>query len=183
MDEIDITDVPETEDDKIKALQEQNDGLHNSLEKLYAFQKQMASINGSLNVEEILDQVEMMLDDTVEFIYVNIFLQQSNKEMKSIRQMVPEEIELDWSLVTWAISNQELSLIPLEETEDEMFHSLVILPLVGSEEPIGVIVLWITESVEEFTNEQSMQLNMLGKEAAFAIENNLFKEKMDSGTR
>lgn len=171
--------IPDSE--KVARLREMNDSLADSLRRLSSFQKQVLAIKQSHGVEEALDQMELLLDNAVEFVYARLYLTGDEGKLQKHREMGPEDLEVDWSLVEWACNTQELAVIPVEEPgADESIRSLLLLPLAGHTGTQGMLVLWLDSDPTKFTQEQSTLLTMLSRETAAVIETHRFRESLEA---
>jgi len=167
-------------EEKLLRLQAINTELAESLHRLSVFQQKVLTIKKCSTVDEALDQMEQLLDEATEFIYARLYLRDDEGAMVKEREMCPEDLALDWSLVEWACENQELAIIPLEETADlEGVHSLLLLPLAGHAGALGILVLWLETDPTVFTQEQSALLTMLARETAGVIETHRFRERIE----
>lgn len=168
--------------DTVAGLRRRNEELSQALQTFSSFQKRLQTIRNSRSIEEALDHMELLLDDAVEFIFAQLYLRDDDGEIQLARSMTPEGISVDWSLVSWACQYQEMAVIPVEnEAEaDAPYASILLLPLVGAGQTLGIQVLWVDFDAEAFTQEQSTLLSMLGNETASALESFRLRESIEA---
>ncbi len=166
-------------DEKLQRLRDINTELSESLRRLSAFQQRVLTIKQCKTVAEALDQMEVLLDETLAFVYARTYLRNESGELTEVRAMCPADISLDWSMAEWACHNQELAIIPLESLSDEEeLRSLLLMPLSGHLGTVGLVALWLAVEPSTFTQEQSTLLNMLSRETAAVIETQRFRENI-----
>lgn len=176
-----------TEEDQasiIDRLRNQNAEISHAMHRLTAFQESLTNLRECKSVDEALDMMEALLDEIIEFSFLKLYLKRdsSQTEMEVVREMCPEEYIVSWELVGWAISKRELSLIPLTETdidESEDIKSLLILPMIGHNHELGVLLLWVAADMTSFTHEDSTLLNMLARETASVLEQIMLRRQVE----
>lgn len=140
-------------------------------------QKDLSSIRKSPNIEETLDQFEELVDGVIESEYARIYLRDHTGEFQLVRNFTVDDMDVQWAYVKWAVEMQEPTVIP-----DESEHSssaIMILPLVGNVNVVGVAVLWLDQDSSECTQGQFSWLSMIANEAASRIEAHFFREKLE----
>ncbi|MHC4871025.1 MAG: ATP-binding protein [Planctomycetota bacterium] len=169
----------------IDRLREQNADLFSAMNRMSAFQESMMNLRESKTVDQTLDVMEALLDEVITFSFLRIYIHtdKSDDDFTLIREMCPDEFMISWELVRWAITKREVSLIPLTETdidETEDVKSLLILPLIGHSQEVGVLLLWVDADMSSFTHEQSTLLNMLARETASVLEQLILRHQLEN---
>lgn len=141
------------------------------------FFREIFKVSKSLSVEDTLDQLELLVDMSVEFQYSKIYLYGADGEMEAVREFCPEELVPDWAYIQWAIDNQEMTVIP-DESPESNCESVLILPLVGNEGVVGLIALWCERNPSEFTQGDFSVLKMIAHAIASRLEAHDFHEKL-----
>ncbi len=166
-------------EEKVARLHQLNDDLSKSLQTLSSFQRKILAIPKRGSIEEVLDQMEILLDDAVDYVYMRLYLEDPHEGIGLVREMCPSEMDVDWAMIEWARNNQELAIIPVEQSSaDESNLSMLLLPLTGPDGPEGILVLWIDMDPSEFTQELSTSLQMLARETGAAIEAQHARERI-----
>ena len=145
-------------------------GLLDSFNRLAAFLGKVRTLRAARTIDQALDCMETLLDEVVESVYLRLYLQNEDGAFTVARAFCPEEQPLDWKLAEWALSKGEVSLIPLDEPDENGIRGVLILPLTGNRGAVGVLVLWVEFGSESFTQEFSVRLGILAREAASVIE-------------
>ncbi len=167
-------------EDRINRLQAINNELSDALHRLSDFQKRILTIKKCANIEDTLDQMELLLDEVIEFVYAQLYMRNEDDKMVRLRSMCPDDLEADQSQVEWACENQEIAIIPLDTTGSNIeARSLLILPFNGHMGTVGVLLLWLDIDPSTFTQEQSTLLTMLSRETATVIETHRFRESLE----
>lgn len=151
------------------------DGLAATFGDLQRFQNELLNVRRALNVEDTLDQFEVLLDLAVDFDYAQIYLRDASGKMRLVRDMTAEGMTPEWAYVQWAIDNQEATVIP----GDAGKGSVLLLPLIGNVQVIGVAALWVTQDSAEFTQGQFVFFNLMSNEVASRIEAHFFRERLE----
>ncbi|MHC4884126.1 MAG: ATP-binding protein [Planctomycetota bacterium] len=169
----------------VEKLRKQNAELAASLTQLTSFQERLCSLRAASCVDDALDTMELLLEDIVEVIYLRLYFGSSKDEsMTLVREMCPEDYPLDWQLVHWAMEKNELAFIPCEIKESELneeIKNLLILPLIGHSEEVGVLLIWVDIAMDEFTQERSTLLTMLAREVASVLESLRLQKRIHEG--
>ncbi len=166
--------------DRVPRLEKRVSDLTDALARFTTFYKKLLGIRKTETIEDAFDQMEMLLLETIEFAYAQLFLREEGGDLVSRRSLLPEGLAVDWSLVEWACQKQELAVIPVEEREaDAPYQSILLLPLVGNVQTVGIFVLWVDFPSSDFTQEQSTLLTMLTRETASVVETNLFRQRLE----
>lgn len=139
-------------------------------------QNELLNIRRSPNIEETLDQLEVLLDMVVDFDYAQIYLRDDFGTLHLSRNMTAEGMSPEWAYVQWAIDNQEVTVIPDDSGSDT---SILLLPLVGNVQVVGVVALWVNQDSSEFTQGQFALFNILANEVASRIEAHFFRECLE----
>ena len=121
------------------------------------------------SLNDILDQLEIILDQFLPFNYSQIFLLNDNKELELLSSFIPEGINADKKYLNWVIENKEITILE-EESNTSNSEKVLYLPLLGSKEAIGIVVLWINFESAEFTQGISALLMLLSQIIATRIE-------------
>ncbi len=164
-------------EERLGRIQAMNHELSDSLRRLSGFQRRLGTIKNSADAEEALDQMELLLDEVLEFVYARLYLKDEAGELRLRREMCPPELELDWSVVEWALANQELAVVPLDNASG--VQSLLLLPLPAHGGAVGILVLWVDFDPAVFSQEQSTLLTMLARETAAMLDSLRFGERLE----
>ncbi|MBN2712024.1 MAG: PAS domain-containing protein [Planctomycetes bacterium] len=167
-------------EEKIERLQSLNEDLAHSLQRLSAFQAKLLSVQKCHTIDDTLDQMEVLLDDGLEFIYMRQYLCDDQGKLQLEREMCPEELVVDSAMTDWACKNQELAILPVEnDNSDEEINSILLLPLAGHTGMVGLIILWLELDPSNFSQELSTLLTMLARETAAVIETINFRKRIE----
>jgi signal transduction histidine kinase len=165
----------------VEELKRQNEELAQALRRLSGLQDQLLTLRTSSTIDLALDAMETVLEDMVEFTYMRLYLRyRVDSPMQMVREMCPQDFQVNWELVEWAVGKQELALLPLEDAAEDAPQSLLIMPLIGHSEQVGVLLLWVEFDMTSFTQERSMLLNLLARETASVIETLRLRRRVEA---
>lgn len=166
----------------LDGLRRQTVELADSMHRLTSLQDQLLTLRTSRDVEQALDAMETLLEEIVDFTYLRLYLRrgEDSEDLQLAREMCPQDYPTKWDLLGWALAKQEVSLIPLEESDDETVKSILFLPLVGHSEQVGILALWVDFGMTEFTQERSILLGLLARETASVIETLRLRKRVEA---
>lgn len=168
-------------DQKVVRLQDLSDDLSQSLQRLSTFQRQVLTIQDTTTVESALDQMEVLLDEAIDYVYLRLLMRNDDGTMTVEREMCPEDLQADPAMIEWACRNRELAFIPVEDGDSEDApKSMLLMPLAGHGDTLGILILWLDLDPSEFTQEQSTLLTMLARETASVIETHQYRHRIEN---
>lgn len=164
-------------DELIHDLAKKQQAMAEAMQRLIRFQRQTLSLKNAASIDETLDAMEQLLVEVVEFSYFSLHSRNDNSPWTVDRQLGPDELVPDCSLLDWAANTQSVSVSPIDhEVPDPALHSTLFLPF----GPHHVMVLWLEQPVEAFTQEQETLLTMLSRETASVLEMHHYRSWLEN---
>ena len=165
----------------LDGLRQQTDELADSMHRLTSLQDQLLTLRTSRDTDQALDAMETLLEEIIDFTFLRLYLRRGeDEELHLEREMCPQEYSTKWDLLGWALAKEEVTLIPLEESDNEAVKSLLLLPLIGHSEQVGILALWVDFDMAAFTQERSTLLNLLARETASVIETLRLRQRVEA---
>lgn len=166
--------------EKLDRLQDMVEALTEAMHRLTTFRKKTMAVQESTSIEDALDQMELLIDDVLEFTYLQFYRVSGHDEPELVRAMCPESLQADSAMMTWAIEKQEIAIVPLEDPiPDEDLESIVLMPLAGNAGTAGLAVLWLESDAAQITQEDRTLLELLARETATVIEAHRFRQRLE----
>jgi len=148
--------------------------------ELRLFLRKTSALLACSSVEELLEVSDELLLETVDFVFCRLYLStgldcarsldgEVEGEMKLVRSACPEDLRLDWSLVSWALRSGEAALFPAGQSGGGT-ENMVVVPLVGRTMKLGAVVLWVDFDEAGFTGQVSDLLALCGRGLSTALE-------------
>lgn len=150
--------------------------LAEAMQRLIRFQRQTLVLKNSSSVESALDTMESLLIEVLDFMYVSLRYRNEKGEFLPLRQICPDSLKADPSLMEWVMNTQEVSVFPLDLSVDGgTLRSLLFLPF-GSRH---IMLLWLEQPAEAFTREQEALLSILSREMAAVLEAHHYRMRLE----
>jgi signal transduction histidine kinase len=156
------------------------DDLGRALKELRSYLPKTNRLMTCPSVEAILDVSDDLLLEAVDFLYCRFYLSSAlisaeglpgpeEAGMRLVRAACPENVRVDWDVVSWALSSREVILLPLG-SEETAGRSLVVVPLLGRETRLGAVLLWVEFDEHGFTEHTADMLGVYGRSLSAALE-------------
>lgn len=170
------TPSPGKPDDGIRELSTNEKFLTESMQRLIHFQRQTLALKSAINIETALDTMESLLIEVIDFAYVSLQFRSDSGIFSPIRQICPDHIQLDYSLMEWVMGTQEVCLLPIDVVSEELtLHSLLFMPL-GAHH---ILLLWLEQPPVAFTQEQEALLSILSREMASVLDAHHYRMRLE----
>ena len=156
------------------------DDLGRALKDLRSYLHKANRLLTCESVGAVLDVSDELLLEAVDFLYYRLYLGAAlvlaegfpgpeAAGLRLVRAACPEDVRVDWDLVSWALSGREVMLLPTEGPGSAA-RSLVVVPLVGREARLGAVLLWVEYDDRGFTEHTADLLGVYGRSLAAALE-------------
>lgn len=150
--------------------------LTEAMLRLIHFQRQTLALKNAINIEAALDTMESLLIEVLDFAYVSLQFRAENGVFSPIRQICPDHIHIDYSLMEWVMGTQEVCLLPINvPMEEGVLHSLLFLPF-GAHH---IMLLWLEQPPVAFTQEQEALLSILSREMASVLDAHHYRMRLE----
>ncbi len=154
--------------------------LSGTFSELRQFLQKTSKLLACSSVDELLEASDALLLETVDFVFFRFYMSteldcartlEGNVagDMKLVRSACPDDLDLDWSLVAWALNNGEAALFPAGESGGGA-ENILVVPLVGRTMKLGAVVLWVEFGEASFTGQVSDLLALCGRGLSTALE-------------
>ncbi len=166
----------ETSEEVVRELTQKQQVLTEALQRLIRFQRQTLILKNSQSIDAALDTMESLLIEVIDFAYASLQYRTESGVFSPLRQICPENIHLDYPLMDWVMGTQEVSVLPIDITVEEgRLRSLLFLPF-GSHH---IMLLWLEQDTEAFTQEQEALLSILSREMAAVLDSHHFRLRLE----
>ena len=163
-------------DDMVKELTRKQQDLTEAMQRLIRFQRQTLVLKNAQSIDSALDTMESLLIEVIDFAYASLQYRTAAGVFMPLRQICPNDVKLDNSLMEWVMGTQEVSVLPIDvPMEDAHLRSLLFLPF-GSHH---IMLLWLEQGTEAFTREQEALLSILSREMASVLESHHFRIRLE----
>ena len=160
----------------LRQLRKRHTELSEAMQRLLRFQRQTLEIKKAISLDDTFDQMEILLTEVLDFTFARLFFRDEFGNFHILREICPEEITSDASLMDWAMGTQEVAVIPIDQkTDDADLHSLLLLPFGSS----YILLLWLEQDTAQFTQEQAAQLAALSRETSSVLEAQHYRVKLE----
>ncbi len=164
------------DDDVVRELTQKQQDLTEAMQRLIRFQRQTLVLKNSPTIDAALDTMESLLIEVIDFAYASLQYRNESGIFSPLRQICPENIHLDYPLMEWVMGTQEVSVLPIEfPMEEGKLRSLLFLPF-GSHH---IMLLWLEQDTDAFTQEQEALLSVLSREMASVLESHHFRLRLE----
>lgn len=173
-----MTDSPQTGRDKnktsamnpedmVKELTLRQINMAESMERLLRFQRQTLTLKTCQSAEDAFDIMESLLIEIVDFVFVSLQERAKSGSFLPLREIRPDSLALDHSLMEWVIETQEVSILPIAaEINDVRLRSLIFLPFGHNH----IMLLWLEQEADGSTREQEALLSVLSREMGSVLK-------------
>ncbi len=166
----------ETSDEVVRDLTQKQQALTEALQRLIRFQRQTLILKNSQSIDAALDTMESLLIEVIDFAYASLQYRAESGVFSPLRQICPDNIHLDYPLMDWVMGTQEVSVLPIDIPVDEgRLRSLLFLPF-GYHH---IMLLWLEQDTEAFTQEQEALLSILSREMASVLDSHHFRIRLE----
>lgn len=161
---------------EVGALSKNEKILTEAMQRLIHFQRQTLALKNAVSIEVALDAMESLLIEIIDFAYVSLQFRSESGIFSPIRQICPESIHIDYSLMEWVMGTQEVCLLPIDiPMEEGVLRSLLFLPF-GAHH---IMLLWLEQPPVAFTQEQEALLSILSREMASVLEAHHYRMRLE----
>ncbi|MCD8351633.1 MAG: cell wall metabolism sensor histidine kinase WalK [Planctomycetaceae bacterium] len=165
-----------TPDDMVRELTRKQQDLTEAMQRLIRFQRQTLALKNTPSIDSALDTMESLLIEVMDFAYVSLQYRSETGVFSPLRQICPDNIHLDYPLMEWVMGTQEVSVLPIDITVDEVrLRSLLFLPF-GTHH---IMLLWLEQETEAFTQEQEALLSILSREMAAVLDSHHYRLRLE----
>ena len=163
-------------DEVVRELTQQRQDLTEAMQRLIRFQRQTLVLKNTPSIDAALDTMESLLIEVIDFAYASLQYRSDNGVFSPLRQICPENIHLDYPLMEWVMGTQEVSVLPIDFPMDEgKLRSLLFLPF-GTHH---IMLLWLEQDTDAFTQEQEALLSILSREMASVLDSHHFRMRLE----
>ncbi|MDR3077734.1 MAG: PAS domain S-box protein, partial [Planctomycetota bacterium] len=157
----------------------ENDGKNNladAMRRLIRFQRQVLTLKKCTSIDSSFDVMESLIIEVVDFTYASLRYRDPGGRFIPLRQICPDDLPVDASLLDWVMGTQEVSVLPADPlASGENLRSLVLMPL-GEQH---LMLLWMEQEAEAFTQEQEALLSVLSREMASVLDAHHFRLRLE----
>ncbi|MDR3210329.1 MAG: PAS domain-containing sensor histidine kinase [Planctomycetota bacterium] len=159
-----------------KPVGESEDGSTESLLNILSLQRRIFNLKNIPNRGEMFGTLQSLLEEIIPFKHFSLRCRNASGEFTVIREDLPENPDLNPSMLDWVMKRQELSLLPLSQPDqDNVQDSLLFLPM-GQDH---VIMIWLDQSPESFTREKEASLSLVSREIASVLDIQRYHLKLE----
>ncbi|MCC8190499.1 MAG: HAMP domain-containing histidine kinase [Planctomycetes bacterium] len=163
-------------DEVVRALTKQQRVLTEAMQRLIRFQRQTLVLKNAQTIDNAFDTMESLLIEVIDFAYASLQYRAENGIFSPLRQICPDTINLDYPLMEWVMGTQEVSVLPIEfALEEGQLRSLLFLPF-GSHH---IMLLWLEQDTDAFTQEQEALLSILSREMAAVLDSHHYRMRLE----
>ncbi len=163
-------------DDLVRELTRTQRHLTEALQRLIRFQRQTLVLKQAASMDAALDSMEALLLEVLDLAYASLQYRSENGIFTPVRQICPENVHLDYPLMEWVMKTQEVSVLPVEiAMEEGKLLSQLFLPF-GAHH---LMLLWLEQPTEAFTQEQEALLSVLAREMASVLDSQFFRMRLE----
>ena len=160
----------------VRELTQTQQDLTEAMQRLIRFQRQTLVLKNAQSIDSALDTMESLLIEVIDFAYASLQYRSDSGIFSPLRQICPENIHLDYPLMEWVMGTQEVSVLPIEFAMDEgKLRSLLFLPF-GSHH---IMLLWLEQDTDAFTQEQEALLSILSREMASVLDSHHYRMRLE----
>ena len=171
--------LPESDDSSeevVRELTQRQQDLTEAMQRLIRFQRQTLVLKNSNGIDSALDTMESLLIEVIDFAYASLQYRSDSGLFSPLRQICPDNIRLDFPLMDWVMGTQEVSVLPIDVPMDEgKLRSLLFLPF-GNHH---IMLLWLEQPTEAFTQEQEALLSILSREMASVLDSYHYRTRLE----
>ncbi len=165
-----------TSDEVVRELTQKQQDLTEAMQRLIRFQRQTLVLKNAPSIDSALDTMESLLIEVIDFAYASLQYRSENGIFSPLRQICPDDIHLDYPLMEWVMGTQEVSVLPIDiHMEDCNLRSLLFLPF-GFHH---IMLLWLEQDTDAFTQEQEALLSVLSREMASVLDSHHYRIRLE----
>ena len=147
-----------------------------SMEHLLRFQRQTLILKNTKTIEGAFDSMEALLIEVIDFAFFSLLERNIVGEFTALREIRPDALSLDTSLMQWVMEKQEVAVIPVSlSTSDTELRSIIFLPF----GPFHLMLLWLKQEASDFNREQEAFLSVLSREMAAVLETHRYHSHIE----
>ena len=166
----------EASEEVVRELTQRQQDLTEAMQRLIRFQRQTLALKNAQSIDSALDTMESLLIEVIDFAYASLQYRSDSGIFSPLRQICPENIRLDYPLMNWVMGTQEVSVLPIDfPMEEGRLRSLLFLPF-GSHH---IMLLWLEQPTEAFTQEQEALLSILSREMASVLDSAHYRTRLE----
>ena len=163
-------------DDMVTELTKRQSDMAEAMQRLLRFQRQTLILKNADSMDDAFDAMESLLLQIVDFAFATLQARDDAGNFSPLREIKPDEIVLDPPLMEWVLQGQEVSVLPIDlEVGGHRLRSLVCLPF-GAK---CIMLLWMEQAPEEFTQEQEALLSVLSREMAAIVDASHYRQRIE----
>ncbi|MCC8115837.1 MAG: PAS domain-containing protein [Planctomycetes bacterium] len=160
----------------MRELTQKQQDLTEAMQRLIRFQRQTLVLKNAPSIDSALDTMESLLIEVIDFAYASLQYRSENGIFSPLRQICPDDIHLDYPLMEWVMGTQEVSVLPIDiHMEDCNLRSLLFLPF-GFHH---IMLLWLEQDTDAFTQEQEALLSILSREMASVLDSHHYRIRLE----
>jgi signal transduction histidine kinase len=169
--------------DETERLQGVADGLGRALKDLRSFLHKSRRLSACESAAQVLEASDELLLEAVDFLYYRFYLtgtlaiaeglpgrEEGPGPMRLVRAACPEDLPVDWDLISWAMSSRDVMLLPSASEETGGARSLIVVPLLGHASQLGAVLLWVEFDERGFTEHTADLLGVYGRSLSSALD-------------
>lgn len=164
-------------DEMVRELTRKQQDLTEAMQRLIRFQRRTMVLKNSQTIDGALDSMESLLIEVIDFAYASLQYRSDAGVFSPLRQICPDNIALDHPLMEWVMGTQEVSVLPIEipAAEGGRLRSLLFLPF-GAHH---IMLLWLEQDTDAFTQEQEALLSILSREMAAVLDAHHYRMRLE----
>lgn len=153
-----------------------NNDLADAMRRLIRFQRQVLTLKKCTSIDSSFDVMESLVIEVVDFTYASLRYRDPGGRFIPLRQICPDDLPVDVSLLDWVMGTQEVAVLPVDPSPSgENLRSLALIPM-GAQH---VMLLWMEQEAEAFTQEQEAHLSVLSREMAAVLDAHHFRLRLE----
>ena len=163
-------------DEVVRELTQQRQALAEAMQRLIRFQRQTLVLKNTPSIDSALDTMESLLIEVIDFAYASLQYRSDDGTFTAMRQICPDSIAFDYPLMEWVMGTQEVSALPIDiPMEEGQLRSLLFLPF-GTHH---IMLLWLEQDTDAFTQEQEALLSILSREMASVLDSHHYRMRLE----
>lgn len=173
---------------KVEILKKINTDLRSSLDEFISILSKFSeAISTKFDLKVLLNHVADFLNDVIEYVALTITVYdplRDNFSAVHVRNLTPAidaKIKnlINDGLAKWALDQKRCVAMPdMENAEGN--STIIIIPLITQSKTIGAVFMYCDKSPESFIQQELEFVNILGAQAAIAMQNTLLYREMEN---
>ncbi len=152
--------------------------LRRTFQEFKRFTSQIGSLRTIRAEDEIWDEVLEIAGSIVPITHHKILVRQEGRRGYVVKREGlatfpnPRITIVHDEMIEWGLKNRQAAVIPIDEAEHHEWgiKAQVLVPLIGKNEDLGILVLWMPRTERELNALALEMLTTLGREAAIDLE-------------